>query len=466
MNMFTTLYIREIQNHLYSLRFQISFVIMLLVFIVGTISFISSNKDKQQNYTKYRQIEQSELAEQAENISNVATTRRSYIIAPNNISMVADCKENFLPNRIDYSAYNVFGFNVRHDSNNPLLSRAEYLSWGFIVSMFLSFITLLFAFDAISGEKEDRTLALVFSNPVPRRTFLLSKLSSIITVVGLMLLTGIIISLLIISVSGSVVFNLSFLFEITGFIILSLLFITIFAVFGLFSSAVTSHSNVSLLISLCFWLFSAVIIPNTSVFWAKKLFPIPTADKIAQAIREEQTDINKNAPEGSWSSNSREPFFYRHELRANIQTKMMNAEKTHKDAYYQQMFRQFENTRNFTMISPIAQFDYINEAFLGGGYLRFRKNWDDLHIFQEQFLQWFKDIDAKDQDSPHWYNPYEDYSTSKKPVSVDQIPQYQEQTAPFDKRLQFLSGYLISMIIMIAVFFGLCFYFFTKYDVR
>ena len=153
------------------------------------------------------------------------------------------------------------------------------------------------------------------------------------------------------------------------------------------------------------------------------MFPIPTAAKIPQAIREEQTDINKNAPEGSWSSNSREPFFYRHELRANIQTKMMNAEKTHKDAYYQQMFRQFENTRNFTMISPIAQFDYINEAFLGGGYLRFRKNWDDLHIFQEQFLQWFKDIDAKDQDSPHWYNPYEDYSTRKKPVSVDQRPQ-------------------------------------------
>jgi ABC-type transport system involved in multi-copper enzyme maturation permease subunit len=438
---------------------------MLLVFIVGTISYISTNKEVRQNYTKYSRIEQERLAEQAENVSHVATHMRSYVIAPDEISLVADCKENFLPNSINYSAYNVYDFKVRHDSNNPLLTRSENLSWGFIVSMFMSFITLLFAFDALSGEKEDRTLALVFSNPVRRRTFLLSKLTSILTVVGLMMVTGILVSLLIVAISGSLVLNMSFLLEVTGFIILSLLFITVFAVFGLFSSAVTRYSNVSLLISLCFWLFAAVIIPNTSVFWAKKLFPIPSADKVEQAINEAMLDVNKNAKPMSWSSSS-DPFWYAHEYRAENQRNLLNAEKVHQDAYYLQMFRQFEDTRRFTLLSPIAQYDYINEAFLGGGYLRFRKNWDDLHIFQEQFLQWFKDIDAKDADSPHWYNPFKDYSTSKKPVAVDQIPQYREQVAPFAQRFLFISGYLMVMIVMIAVLFGACFYFFVKYDVR
>jgi len=464
--MFITLYIREIQSYLYSLRFHISFVIMLLVFVVGTISFISSNKEKQQDYAKYRQSEQTELAELAENVSDVAVTTRGYIIAPSDISLVADCKENYLPNRINYNAYNVFDFNVRHDSNNPLMSRSESLSWGFIVSMFLSFITLLFAFDAISGEKEDKTLALVFSNSVRRQTFLLSKLASIITVVGLMMMVGIIVSLLIVAFSGSIVFNMSFFTEVAGFIILSLLFITVFAVFGLFSSAVTRYSNVSLLISLCFWLFSAVVIPNTSVFWAKKLFAISSADKVEQIINEEKDDINKNAKPGSWSSSDNNPFWEGHELRAENQQNLMNAEKKHKDAYYREMFQQFENTRRFTLLSPIAQYDYINEAFLGGGYLRFQKNWNDLHIFQEQFLQWFKDVDAKDADSPHWYNPYEDYSTSKKPIAVNQIPQYQEQVVPFAQRLLFIIGYLIVMFIMIAVLLGACFYFFVRYDVR
>ncbi|MDR3141739.1 MAG: ABC transporter permease [Tannerellaceae bacterium] len=464
--MFATLYIREIQNYLYSLRFRISFVIMLPVFIAGTISYISISKEVKQNYAKHSRTEQSRLAEQSENVSAVATYTRNYIIAPNDISLVADCKESFLPNSIQYNAYNVYGFNVRHDSNNPLLTRSENLSWGFIISMFMSFITLLFAFDALSGEKEDHTLALVFSNPVRRQTFLLSKLASILTVAGLMMTAGILVSLLIAAISGSLAPNMSFLLEAGGFIILSLLFITVFAVFGLFSSAVTRYSNVSLLISLCFWLFAAVIIPNTSVFWAKKLFPIPSADKVEQLVREAQQDVRNNAKPNSWGSSNNNPFWDVHERRAENQRNLMSAEKMHRDAYYLQMFRQFENTRRFTLLSPIAQYDYINEAFLGGGYLRFRKNWDDLHIFQEQFLQWFKDVDAKDAESPHWYNPYEDYSTSKKPVAADQIPQYQEQVAPFTQRFLFISGYLMAMIVMIAVLFGACFYFFVNYDIR
>jgi ABC-type transport system involved in multi-copper enzyme maturation permease subunit len=464
--MFTTLYIRELQNYLYSLRFHVSFVIVVLVFATGSISFVSSYTDTLSNYTQYRQNEQTELAEQANNISGLVTARRNFIMNPLSNGIVADCKDSFLPNEITYSAYNVYGFSVRHNTHNPLLSRAESLSWSFIVSMFLSFITLLFAFDAISGEKEDRTLALVFSNPVPRRTFLGSKLASIITVVGFMELTGIIISMLILTVSGKVVIDGGFFVEIAGFMVISLLLITVFAVFGLFSSVVTRYSNISLLVSLCFWLAVAVVVPNTSVFWAKKLFPIPSASQVEATIQEEKSDINRNAPEGSWSAMGNDPFWPGHELRANNQTNLMNAEKKHRDAYYQQMFRQFEHTRSLTVISPIAQFDYINEAFLGGGYLRIRKNWDDLHVFQSQFLQWFKDIDAKDSDSPHWYNPYEDYSTSKKPVEIDQVPRYQEQIAPFARRIQFVSPYLIAIMLMIAIIFGGCFYLFVRYDVR
>ena len=464
--MFKNLYFHELQSYLYSLRFHVSFVIVVLVFTTGSISFVSSYTDTHDNYTKYMQNEQAVLAEQAKNISRLATGRQNYIMSPRSNSIINDCKEGYLPNEIIYSAYNVFGFTVRHQTFNPLLSRADSLSWSFIVSMLLSFITLLFAFDAISGEKEDRTLALVFSNAVPRRTVLGSKLASIITVVGCMQLMGIIISLLILTISGKVLIDGTYLLETVGFLLISLLLITIFAIFGLLSSVITRYSNISLLISLCFWLIVAVVIPNTSIFWAKKLFPIPTAHQVEAALNEEKSDINRNAPEGSWSSNSGNPFYPRHELRANNQTNLMNAEKRHRDDYYRQMFRQFEHTRSFTVISPIAQFDYINEAFLGGGYLRFRKNWDDLRVFQTQFLQWFKDIDAKDSESPHWYNPYEALSTSRKPVEVDQVPRYEEQIAPFAQRIQFVSPYLIAMVITIAILFGACFYFFVRYDVR
>ena len=464
--MFKTLYIRELQNYLYSLRFHISFVIVVLVFAIGSISFISSYTDTRANYIKYSQNEQDELIAQAKNISRLVTKERSFIMVPQSSDMIADCKESYLPNEITYNAYNVYSFSVRHYLHNPLLSRGESLSWSFIVSMFLSFITLLFAFDAISGEKEDKTMALVFSNPVSRSTFLSSKLASIITVVACMELVGIIVSILTLSISGKVIIDASFLIDVTCFVFISLLLITVFAVFGLFSSVVTRHSNISLLVSLCFWLISAVVIPNTSNFWAKKLFPIPSASQVEANIQEEHNDLEKNGAEGRWSSNGNNPFYPRHELRANHQTDLMNATKKHKDAYYQQMFRQFENTRSFTVISPIAQFDYINEAFLGGGYFRFRKNWDDLHVYQAQFLQWFKDIDAKDNDSPHWYNPRESFSTSIKPIEIDQVPRYQEQIASIGQRITFINGYLITFAATIALLFLASFVIFRRYDIR
>lgn len=274
---------------------------------------------------------------------------------------------------------------------------------------------------------------------------------------------GILISLIILAFSGQVQLNGVFLMETAGFVMISLLLITTFAVFGLLSSVVTHHSNISLLISLCFWLFAAVVIPNTSIFWAKTLFDIPTADEVARSRREAYNDINRNAPEGSWASNGVDAFFPNHKLRAQNITNLMNSNKKHNDAYYLQQFHQ---THNLTLLSPIAQFDYMNEAFLGGGYMRFQKNWNDLHAFQEQFLRWFKNIAAYDRNSPHWYNPRVVYSTSKKPVASDQIPQYREQIASFRQRIGYIIGYMVEKGIAIAALFMACFYFFARYDVR
>ena len=464
--MFITLFIREIQNYLYGLRFQVSFIIVLLVFVIGSVSFIKSFSEVQDNYARFRQEQNKDLEGKANNASRLATSQTQFIMSPRENSLISDCREQILPNQFSYSAYNVFEFSVRHNSANPLMKQAQALNWSFIVSMILGFVTLLFAFDAVSGEKEDRTLALCLSNPVSRGTILFAKLLSVVAVTLSMLVIGMIVSLLIMSLAGTVRVNGGLLGEAAGFAGISALFIAAMAAVGLLSSVLTRNSNVSLLISLCFWLAFAVVIPNTSVFWANKLFPIANIDEVNQRINEGRETLNREAPEGSWSSMGNDPFYPKHELRANLQTKLMFNQKQHKDAYYADMFRQYENTRLFTMISPMAQFDYMNEAILGGGYLRFRKNWDDLHIFQTQFLQWFKDLDAKDDKSPHWYNPYESLSTTGQEVSLDQVPVYAEQPANFAQRLEYMRTSLLFLSVVTIGMFAVCFVLLARYDVR
>ena len=463
--MFRTLFIKEIQQLLYSFRFQISLVIVLLVFVVGTIAFIRLFSEENANYFKYHKDYVKNLEEQAHNASLLATFRKNYVLEPRANSIISDCKEKMLPNQFVYSAYNVFNFDVRHDNVNPLLKPVQSLNWSFIVSICMSFLALLFAFDIISGEKEDHTLALSLSNPVSRGSILWAKYMSVLTVITLTTILGILISLLIIGISGKIQITPAFIIETMGFVLITFLLIALVTVFGLLSSVISRNSNVSLLVSLCFWLFFAIIIPNTSVFWANKFFHIEHRNTVEAKIQQGYYDLCKNAPAGSWSSSS-DPFFERHKLRANLQMKLMENEKQFVHSYINDMFHQFEETRNFTLLSPMSQFENLNEVNLGGGYLRLTKNWNDLHTYQNQFLNWFKAFDFKDDKSPHWFNPKEDYSTSKKEVKLAEVPVYIEKTIGIGQRIRQSGVYIALLLVYTSIIFFISFLLFVRYDVR
>lgn len=91
------------------------------------------------------------------------------------------------------------------------------------------------------------------------------------------------------------------------------------------------------------------------------------------------------------------------------------------------------------------------EALLGGGHLRFQKNWRDLQAFQLTFLAWFKQKDAEDPESPHWYNPYEDVSTSRKSFDIKEAPRYQERSVPLEERLALIGLYALTTFFFIAL---------------
>ncbi len=464
--MLGTIILKELQNHLYSLRFQVSLLIVILIFGIGTPGVVRTIKDTQDQHSIYLKNQAEEVARFAsESLTLLSIHRNVHQFSPNTNRIISDCHEGTLPNKITYSAYNVFGYEVAYGSSNPLMKKTQALTWSYVVVMILSFLAFLFAFDSISGEKESKTLALSLSNGISRGTILFGKFISIVITLFLIEFLGIIIGLIIILVSGGTEINISFLTDLIGFMLLSLLCLSCFTSFGMLTSVIARNSNVSLLISLSIWLISVIIIPNSAVFWAIKLFPIDDAHTVQQRINQDRTDLSNNAPEGSWSS-SGDPFYPRHELRANLQMSFLLSEKQHMDAYYSDMMNQFERTRYFTLLSPVALFDYSNEALLGGGYIRFRKNWEDLHVFQEQFLDWFKEKDAADEGSPHWYNPHERYSTSSEPVSLEEVPRYSESKISYGERLHFMLPYLIIFIVYTGIIFSLSFIFFMRYDPR
>jgi len=458
---------REILHNLYSLRFLIALALVIVVFAAGAITFAKSHAA---DLEQYRQIQgqflenMRELA--ARNATELAVRRQTYSLKPRANAFIADAKDRHLPNAVEFSAWNVFSFQNKSGSANPFLRRSDELSWAFITALIVSFIALLFTFDAVSGEKESKTLALSLANPVSRGTLLAGKLASAVLSVMAIVMAGALTSLVAVLVLGPGDSTAALAAEVPGFLAVAALLAATFAAFGLLASVVARSSNVSLLIALAVWLAFAVAVPNSSIFVAKTFFPIESSEAVQKNVTAAFDDLSKNAPPGSWSMNSGEPFLPQHELRANLQMKRLLAEKGIRDAYYQAMFRQFERTRLLTAVSPVALFDYLTEAVAGGGYLRFRKAWDDLHVYQGQLLGFFKALDAADKDSPHGYNPNENVSTTRKPVAFERVPQFEERPLALADRVGPALKYLIINVFLLSAVYFLAFIAFVRYDVR
>jgi hypothetical protein len=256
--------------------------------------------------------------------------------------------------------------------------------------------------------------------------------------------------------------------EIGLFLLFVVFFTGSMSAIGLFSSVMCSNSNISLLLSVSLWLLFLIAIPNFSRIFGTAAYPVEKVTVMQIKISEKRKEIDASfTHEKKWWADWGKPFEPFHEVRANMQMAFDKNEGDFWREHYAAQFRQVENTRRWTWISPLAVFEYGSEALLDGGYIRLLHNYKNIQNFKTQYLQWFKDIDAKDPDSPHWYNPKDsDLSTTHKGVAYEEIPQYAEQPATVAERLAETFKYLMVMLAYMGVMFTLTIIRFERYDVR
>lgn len=465
--MLKTIILTDIKQNIQSIKLQITFVIMLLVFAVGSIAYVFQYRNALEDYREYSSKMLDEIKMKADiNITKVVVEKKDYLFSPLLNGFIDDAKSQLIPNNIKYNAYNVYEYSINRKTSNPYLFLSNELNWGVILSILTSFAVLLLSYNAISGERELQTLKLILSNNVSRGVFLFGKYLSIVISGVLIVLPGLLISLIILLLSGILKVNTLLVFEIAGFMIAATLFIATISALGLFCSVASRSADVSLLISLTLWSVFLIFSPNLAVFAADQLFKIKNSETVHSEVNMASDAINKAAPEGSWNMNGNDPFFEKHELRAKNVTNLMNSEKQIKDEWYNNQFGQYEKASRVTYISPISLFGMVSESLIGSGYPRFQKNWSDLHTFQNQFLTWFKALDAKDPKSPHWYNPYEDVSTSRQKIKFEEIPLYTERMMTIPQRLTTALPGIMLLVVYSFLLFGITVVMFNRYDVR
>ena len=171
-------------------------------------------------------------------------------------------------------------FDVSRYAEDPIYAVFQFLDLEFLFKVILSLFAILLGYDAISGEKEQGTLRLSFSNAVPRYRYLLGKMVGGTSVMGISLLTALALGALLLPVMGVPMAGGDWLrlglIVVTGF-----LYFGVFLTLSVLVSALTHRSSSSFLVMLVIWIASVLIIPRAAVLLAGRSVEVPSVDEIS-----------------------------------------------------------------------------------------------------------------------------------------------------------------------------------------
>ena len=264
---FKILFIREIQGAIIDFRF---WVVLVLCLSVIPLSFFVSVKNYSQKMSDYQQ----EVQSYRDNSTHVhAQFKAEGVRPPSPLSIFSRGMESKMPYKVITSREGNYQIEYpKPDNNKDLLGEIDF---AFIVAFVLSILAIVFTYSSISGDKESGVLRGILSNAVLRRQVLIAKLLGNYIVFLVPFLLSMLISLMVVYSSGAIpVFSAQLFPSILMIIGISLVFL--FALFnlGLWVSALTRNSILSINLLLLLWIILGLVIPKISPIIASTIFPV------------------------------------------------------------------------------------------------------------------------------------------------------------------------------------------------
>ena len=255
-----TLIRRELLDNLMTFRFAAAVLIMLLLVVANTAVLIRDYERRLEAYNTALKMEHQGLRERKTYSSGALDVARP----PNPLSIFNVGLDKRLGNEIWIS----YGFvptlwDARtHGTTNPLLNLFSSIDIVFIFEVVLSLMALIFAYDAVAGERERGTLRLVLTHPVRRGQILLTKYISAMTCLLLPLLMSLLLAVILLTTSTAISLSISDFLRIGGIILSSIVYLSVFYLIGMLISAVTRRTGTALMLAMFVWGFWVLIYPN------------------------------------------------------------------------------------------------------------------------------------------------------------------------------------------------------------
>ena len=158
-------------------------------------------------------------------------------------------------------------------ADNPFLAMFLSVDVVFIFKIVLSALAILFAYNTISGEREDGTLKLVLSNAIPRDTVVLGKYLGGMLSLFPIVVVSLIVALLLALSSPDVAFDGNDIAHVVLIFAVSLLYVSTWYLLGLLLSVWTKEATTTLILSMFLWVVLTSVHANVATFAVAKFSP-------------------------------------------------------------------------------------------------------------------------------------------------------------------------------------------------
>ena len=396
------IFIHQLQDNLKSLRFQAGVVALLLFFGAnGTVYMLKADR-----VNREVQRLESENASRYDHVTNLpAAVDNDYrfLLRPLGTEFIAEGGAHWFEDTglVNPATGQGIGYTTRRAALNNWMDSFEPLDWVLIVRVVLSFLALVLAYDAFSGERETGTLALVLVNPISRIDLLVAKFGAHLASLFTALLLGVIVSLTMLSVTKAVHIDTSVVAAVALFLVGSVFYCSLFLLVSLGVSALSRTSASSLVFLVLIWAVIIVALPQAAYLIGVRTVQSPDWNQLDD--REEQI-ASSLANEGTILRGREEGRVDGYLLERRWAKRMNEEEKVRRQmyrAFHDLEVRQYEVTSGIAVLSPGYAFQYAVEAALGTGIIRHKSFSLAVREYVTTLRDFIRARDAADEESPH-----------------------------------------------------------------
>ena len=276
---------REFVSNVLTSRFMIGFIVCLISTAVAVFVQVDDYEKRLSGYNTAVREAQAEAQEWDLYVNIKPKAHRK----PDPLGIFNVGAENFGANTVTVELGKpIFEFNFpiweaptqKRGSDNPFLAMFLTVDVVFIFKIVLSALAILFAYNTISGEREDGTLKLVLSNSIPRDIVVLGKYLGGMLSLFPIVVVSLLVALLIAVSSPVTAFNGNDIAHILLIFAVSLLYVSTWYLLGLLLSVWTKTAATTLILSMFIWVILTSIYSNFVTFAVEKFPPYPLKPEI------------------------------------------------------------------------------------------------------------------------------------------------------------------------------------------